>query len=249
MGYIPTTRLEHIRNKAARRRALANLYHMCMRKILLPIESYGEIGIAMATGDGVWYRCHPVLATFIGDYPEQSLVACTYNGRCPKCLAPRDELGSHEAFPLRDVRTALDVYSLCDGDPTTFHAAAFEANLKPTFHPFWERLPFTNIFVSITPDILHQIHQGIVKHLVRWLATLGSEEIDARCSRLPPNHNARHFYKGITGLSRLSSKEHKDICRILLGVTVDLALPGVLSSARLSRAVRALLVTSTTDVA
>ena len=88
IGYIPTTRLKHIKNKAARRRALANLFHFCMRKVLSPIESYGVTGIAMATGDGTWYRCHPILATFIGDYPEQSLVACTPSGRCPKCLVP-----------------------------------------------------------------------------------------------------------------------------------------------------------------
>jgi len=241
MGYIPTTRLEHITNKAARRRALANLFHACMRKILSPIETYGETGIAMATGDGIWYRCHPILATFIGDYPEQSLVACTFNGRCPKCIVPRDELGSHESFPLRDIRVAIDVFSLCDGEPTAFHMASHEAALKPTYHPFWEHLPYTNIFLSITPDILHQLHQGIAKHLVRWLATLGSEEIDARCSRLPPNHNARHFHKGITRLSKLSGQEHKDICRIILGVVVNLALPGIQSSARLTRAVRALL--------
>ena len=98
MGYIPTTRLEYIKNKAAQRRALANLFHACMHKLLSPIESYGETGIAMVTGDGIWYRCHPILATFVGDYPEQSLVACTQNGRCPKCTVPRGELGSHEVL-------------------------------------------------------------------------------------------------------------------------------------------------------
>ncbi|KAI9431986.1 hypothetical protein H4582DRAFT_1821876 [Lactarius indigo] len=241
MGYIPTTRLEQIQNKSARRRALANLFHMCMHKLLSPIKTYGETGIAMATSDGTWYRCHPIFAVFIGDYPEQSLVACTYGGRCPKCIVPKDELGSHETFPSRDIQTAIEVYSLCDGDPTTFHAASRKAGLKPTYHPFWEHLPYTNIFLSITLDILHQLHQGIAKHLVRWLARLRSEEIDARCSRLPPNHNARHFHKGITSLSRLTGQEHKDICRIVLGVVVDLALPGIRTSARLTRAVRGFL--------
>ena len=241
MGYIPTTRLEYIKNKAAQRRALANLFHACMHKLLSPIESYGETGIAMVTGDGIWYRCHPILATFVGDYPEQSLVACTQNGRCPKCTVPRGELGSHEAFPLRSIREARNVFSLCDADPTTFHAASRQASLKPTYHPFWEHLPYTDIFLSITPDVLHQIHQGIVKHLVRWLAALGSDEIDARCSRLPPNHNARHFYKGITGLSRLTGKEHKDVCRILLGLVIGLPRVETPVSVRMARAVRALL--------
>jgi hypothetical protein len=240
MGYIPTTRLKSIKNKAAQRRALANLFHSCIRKLLQPIESYGETGIAMVTGDGTWYRCHPILATFVGDYPEQLLVTCTQSGRCPKCVVPRDEIGNGTTFPLRDFGEAVDVFSLSDGNPTVFHAACRNASFKPTYHPFWESLPFTNIFLSITPDILHQIHQGVFKHMARWLATLGSEEIDARCSYLPPNHNARHFHSGFTWFSRITGQEHKDIARILLGVTVDL-LPDVQSSRRLARLLRALL--------
>ena len=88
LGYIPTTKLEHIDNKSTRRRALANLFHTCMQKILVPIETYGKTSIPMVTGDGIWHRCHPILTTFIGDYPEQSLVTCTYNQRCPKCTVP-----------------------------------------------------------------------------------------------------------------------------------------------------------------
>jgi hypothetical protein len=52
MGYIPTTQLEYIKNKSAQRRALANLFHACMHKLLSPIESYGETSIAMVTSNG-----------------------------------------------------------------------------------------------------------------------------------------------------------------------------------------------------
>ncbi|KAJ7918106.1 hypothetical protein B0H13DRAFT_1607746, partial [Mycena leptocephala] len=65
--------------------------------------------------------------------------------------------------------------------------------------------------------------------------------IDARCRRLPPNHNIRLFIKGVTTLSRVSGTEHSQICRILLGLIVDLRLPGGQSPARLIRAVRAIL--------
>ena len=54
IGYIPTTKLGGITNKAARRRALANLFHACMQNVLGPISSYGETGIPMMSGDGVW---------------------------------------------------------------------------------------------------------------------------------------------------------------------------------------------------
>ena len=54
MGYIPTTQLKHMKNKSSQRCALANLFHACIRKVLEPIESYSETGIAMVTGDGMW---------------------------------------------------------------------------------------------------------------------------------------------------------------------------------------------------
>ncbi|KAF8270154.1 hypothetical protein EI94DRAFT_1771016 [Lactarius quietus] len=223
LGYIPTMKLEHIDNKAVWCHALTNLFHACMPKLLAPMEVYDEMGVAMVTGDGVWYCCHPILATFIGNYPEQLLVACTYQGRCLKCI------------------TAATTFALSDSDPTAFHAACQSTSLKLTYHPFWHRLPFTNVFLSIIPDILHQIHQGVTKHLIHWLKKLGSEEINARCQCLPPNHNARHFHKGIMMLSRPTGREHKDVCRILLGVVVVLPLPGNWSLARLNQAVWALL--------
>ena len=73
------------------------------------------------------------------------------------------------------------------------------------------------------------------------MTSIGSDEIDARCCRLPLNHNAQHFRKGISGLSRPTGQEHKDVCRILLGIVVDLPLPGNWSSACLNQAVQALL--------
>ena len=80
VAYLPTTKLGGISNMCARRRALANLFHACMCDILDPIASHAETGLPMMSGDGVWWRCHPILAVFIGDYPEQTLVTCTYNG-------------------------------------------------------------------------------------------------------------------------------------------------------------------------
>ena len=79
VAYIPTTKLNDITNQAGRRRAIANLYHGCMGVILGSIAAVGETGVAMMSGDGIWRRCHPIFASFVGDYPEQALVTCTYN--------------------------------------------------------------------------------------------------------------------------------------------------------------------------
>lgn len=244
VGYIPVTKLEGIANKAACHRSLANLFHACMDLVLDPIRTYGERGLAMMSGDATWRRCHPILASFIGDYPEQALVTCTYNGRCPKCLVPSDQLGKLQRYPNRDLAQAINAFQMADGDAHAFHAACREAGLKPVYHPFWQRLPLTNIFLSITPDVLHQLLQGVMKHLVSWLthpAVFGSVEIDARCQAVPPNHHITLFPKGITTLSRVTGKEHKDMCRILLGLITDIPLSGGQVPSRVVRATRALL--------
>ena len=241
-AYIPTTKLDGIPNKTGCRRAVANLYHACMEVILKPIASVGETGIAMMSGDGIWRRCHPILASFVGDYPEQLLVTCTYNNQCPKCLVPRDELGSPARYPPRDYDKAWDAYRLADGHARVFHRACRDAGQKPVFHPFWESLPLSNIFISITPDILHQLLQGVFKNMVAWLIrAFGAAEIDARCRSLPPNHHISIFAKGISGLSRITGKEHKNISRILLGLIVDLPTLDGQVSQRVHAVVRALL--------
>ncbi|KAN0141530.1 hypothetical protein V8E53_000775 [Lactarius tabidus] len=242
VGYIPTTKLEGITNKTGRRRAVANLYHACMQLILAPITSHGETGIDMMGGDGTWRRCHPIFALFIGDYPEQVLVTCTFGGRCPKCLVPHDKLGSYNRFTPHDYNKARDAYLLADGDAYAFHSACREAGQKPVYHPFWESLPFTNVFISITPDILHQLLQGVLKHLVAWLIlAFGPTVIDRQCQQLPPNHHIHIFPKGISGLSRVTGKEHKNMSRLLLGLILGLPLPSGQVSPRLISAVRALL--------
>jgi hypothetical protein len=121
IGYIPTSCLGGIGNKAARHRALGNVFHFCMQNILTPITSYSKTGITMMSGDGIWRRCHPILAAFVGDYPEQVLVSCTYSRRCPKCNVHPDSLGDYSRFPPRDYDEALETFHLADGDMHAFH--------------------------------------------------------------------------------------------------------------------------------
>ena len=242
IGFIPVTKLVGLSNATARHRALANLFHACMRNVLLPIVVPGERGVSMMSGDGVWRRCHPILATFIGDYPEQFLVTCTYSGQCPKCVVPPSNLGELESFPPRIQSSAIDTYRLADEEVRVFHAACRNTGLKPVYHPFWESLPLTDIFLSITPDVLHQLLQGIMKRLIGWLLRIfGQTELNARCRAMPPNHKVMAFAKGISRFSRISGHEHKKMCGILLGLIIDLPIPGGWNTTRLVRAVRALL--------
>ncbi|KIJ67367.1 hypothetical protein HYDPIDRAFT_84908 [Hydnomerulius pinastri MD-312] len=242
VGYLPTAKLEHITNKSARRRTLANVFRACMRELLHPLKDAGLHGTPMRSGDGILRRVHPLVACYIGDYPEQLLVMGVKTGECPGCEVPRGELGSTSDYKFRDLKNILDALVLVDDDPVEFTKVCTKAGIKPIYRPFWEDLPYCNVYRAITPDVLHQLYQGLIKHLISWIkSAYGEAEIDARCKRLPPNHNVRVFMKGISGLSRVSGTEHDQICRFLLGVIVDIRLPGGASPIRLVRAARGLL--------
>jgi hypothetical protein len=245
LGYLPTTKLEHEKNQSKRRRLLANLYHACMHRILQPLVSAGQDGIFMSTAEGLIHRNHPILASFIGDYPEQVLTTCSIFGDCPICGTTHDDLGYFDPDDVPRPRKPDEFLEALDSfwvNSAGFLRTCSDIRMKPVPQPFWMGLPHVNICQSITPDVLHQVYQGVFKHLKNWvIKACGPSEIDARCRRLPPNHNIRIFMRGISSLSRVTGHEHDQICRFFLGLLVDIHLPGNMSNVRLLRSVRAML--------
>lgn len=69
----------------------------------------------------------------------------------------------------------------------------------------------------------------------------GDTEINARCRRLPPNHNIHLFMNGISRLSRISGAEHNQICCFVLGLVIDIRLPNNLHNGHLLAAVSGML--------
>ena len=243
LAYLPTTKLDHISNVAARRRMLANLFHACMRRVLHPLKEAGREGVPMMTGDGVLRHVHPIVAIYACDYPEQLLVTCIKTGECPKCLVKNEELGNPDV-PLqsRNLENILNILRHADDDLVEFTKVCGENRIKPVIHPFWEELPYVDIYQSITPDVLHQIYQGIVKHVFSWVISIyGASEIDARCKCFPPNHHIRVFLKGVSSLSRVTGQEHNQMCHFLLGLLIGAPLPNVQNPQRVPRAIRAIL--------
>ncbi|KZV81844.1 hypothetical protein EXIGLDRAFT_627870, partial [Exidia glandulosa HHB12029] len=112
-----------------------------------------------------------------------------------------------------------------------------EHGLNYVLEPFWKEWAHVNIHDAITPDILHQLYQGVIKHLVKWLQKLiGKKELDARMQRTPKVHGLRSFEKGISVLQRISGTEHKAIAKQLLPNVADGQI-----DRRVVRATRAIL--------
>lgn len=232
VGYLPTVQLAgDSLTDADTRLARQRLFHHCMAQILQPLIDAGRHGIRMTGGDGAVRLCFPVVAAYVADHPEQCLVACTRFGQdCPMCPVKQDDFGNHICKPFRDSMSSLRSINRAGRQPTLARADEVlkTAGLNYIRNPFWKDLPHFNIHQSFPPDLLHQIYQGVFKHLVAWLrAAVGDAELDARFQRLPPMHGIRSFSEGISHLTNVSAGEHKQISKQLLGCIVGAVPNGV----------------------
>lgn len=240
VAYLPTAKLDGLHlGEEAERLARARLFHHCMKIIVEPLKRLGNNGKMMVGGDGYIRHCFPVLTCYVADYPEQSLVCCTRAGStCPQCPTVKEDFHRNDHPPIRDKNQTLRTIRRACGQPT---AARQEECLKSAGftgvdEPFWADLPHCNIHEAITPDLFHQLYQGLVKHAVRWVQrVVGKDELDARFQRMPPAHGIRIFDSGISNLKCVSGPEHREISRQLLGCMLGSAPVEVV------RATRALL--------
>ncbi|KAJ3833014.1 hypothetical protein F5878DRAFT_666038 [Lentinula raphanica] len=206
------------------------LFHEAMRLIFSPLREAGRKGVEMVGGDGAVRLVHPILASYVADFPEQCLVTCSKYGTCPKCRVAAAELSSSSSFPRRTKDWTLQVMEEArrssSSDAQYFAYCMRKEVSGYTFRPFWDDLPFTDIHFSITPDVLHQLYQGVLKHLISWCQDiLGSSELDRRIPSLPPSFGVRHFKNGISALSQISGTERKNMGKILLGCLVGSDMP------------------------
>ncbi|KAJ3818812.1 hypothetical protein F5880DRAFT_1625872 [Lentinula raphanica] len=118
------------------------LFHEAMRLILAPLREAGRKGVELVGGDGAVRRVHPILASYVADFPEQCLVTCSKYGTCPKCQVPATELSSSNSFPKRTQEWMLQYFTYCMKKEVSGYI----------YRPFWDELPFTDIHFSVTPD-------------------------------------------------------------------------------------------------
>ncbi|KIY61462.1 hypothetical protein CYLTODRAFT_362860 [Cylindrobasidium torrendii FP15055 ss-10] len=118
--------------------------------------------------------------------------------------------------------------------PSAYYKECMAHNVNGNVtEPFWDGLPYTNIFTSQTSDVLHQLYQGVVKYLIEWCQVLLTEqELDRRIRRMPQALGLRHFKNGISALSQISGTKRKNMAKLLLGCIVDELHPRAITACR-----------------
>jgi hypothetical protein len=199
------------------------LFHASMRTILQPLMEAGMNGMDVTGGDGAVRRVFPILSSYVADYPEQCLAGCAKYGTCPKFQRSATDLEDPVPGSARSPDWTLGIISSAEKQKSEnkFHDYCMDHEVAAVLKPFWQGFPLTNIASSLTPDVLHQLYQGVFKHLVGWCQSLMTpDELDARIRVLPPAFGVRHFSKGISPLSQISGSERKAMARILLGCLI-----------------------------
>ncbi|KAI6102421.1 hypothetical protein EV401DRAFT_2061212 [Pisolithus croceorrhizus] len=156
-------------------------------------------------------KIHPILAMYIADFPEQCLVACNKESQCLHCLVQSNWHGDLEECTWHCMADMLKTLKCMRKNKQSrkFDAEGLHAEL-----------PFTDIFICLTPDILHQLHKGIFhNHLVQWcLSIVGEKEIDACFQAMTQYPNLCHFKKGISSVSQWIGTEHKEMERVFVSL-------------------------------
>ncbi|CDO75849.1 hypothetical protein BN946_scf184346.g10 [Trametes cinnabarina] len=207
------------------------LFHYVMRQLLSPLVEAGKTGVMMPCADGYVRHVFPILAAYVADFPEQCLVCCTKENRCPTCLVRQDQRGELLNSCYRDPEATLAALH----NPASEQLA--EAGLRDIPDPFWADLPYANIFNCIVPALLHQLHKGVfMSHLVQWIAKGHEDELDARFQRVPPYPGLRIFSQGISTISQWTGNEFRQMEKVFVGL-----IDGLHADTRVVAAARAML--------
>ncbi|KAJ6489418.1 hypothetical protein DFH09DRAFT_856707, partial [Mycena vulgaris] len=217
IGYLPIPKFDCF-DKTTRSLAKYRLFHQCMAVIMQSVVEAGKSGVPMVCADSLMRNVWPIFAAYVADYPEQCLISCCKENRCPICTVSPNERGDHQDHPCRDVReTLFFMQRQQEGEKDTVFE---DQGMRAVYPPFWANLPHSDIFQSFTPDLLHQLHKGVFKdHLVSWcVEIIGKLEIDKRFRAMPDHHGVRHFKNGISSVSQWTGSEHKEMEKVFLGL-------------------------------
>ncbi|CUA72116.1 hypothetical protein RSOLAG22IIIB_10097 [Rhizoctonia solani] len=239
LAYLPVPKFDCFPAKE-RGDQKARLFHESMEEILRPLVQAGTDGVEMNCGDGYVRHCYPILAAYIADNPEQTMIAGCRRNLCHRCTVERDKRGDFPETPPPPRIPDHTAVALEAHDYGHTSALFHNQGLKPFGKPFWADLPHTNIFSCLMPDILHQLHKGVFKdHLMEWCLKLiksasGSlDDVDYRFKAMPRHSALRHFSAGVTKLKQTTANEHREMQKVFIPVMAGLVpedvLPAILA--------------------
>ena len=84
------------------------LFHQALKHALLPLKEAGRAGVQMVDGHGDMRHCFPLLAAYLGDYPEQIHVNIAPYDASPVTTATRNNTSAANCFPERTYEVIME---------------------------------------------------------------------------------------------------------------------------------------------
>jgi len=174
-------------------------WHSTVATVLLQLRhlDIAGPGLKLDCADGFQRQCYPLLATSVGDCPEQVIVDQVSYGLCPMCEIPKGAPIGHSTFRPLDNSRYQHLYTelLQDNNIDALH----NLGVHPIGNQFWP-FPLCNAYRLWQPAELHQLLLGLVKDLMHWLleylkVRLVKDQFDNRFTSVPRYPGLQHFSK------------------------------------------------------
>jgi hypothetical protein len=220
LGYLPVDKFGDVPNKRIRKQLKGELLHRAMRSIMEPLEEAGRTGVEMWCADGHLRRVYPLLASFVGDWPEQNDMACTSESGCPICLKRWHGRGDEREARMRETEetlVAIDHYQ------RTGRTKQLRQLGLRRWWPWWANLPNVTFGACVTPDLLHQLYKGVFKsHAMRWVQKkMTAKRVDDRFAAMSRAKDLRHFKRGISIVEQWTGRETKEMMKVFLAIIAE----------------------------
>lgn len=236
-GYLPIPKFQDVA-PPVQAALSARVFHIALSIITQGLRTAATTGHAMPDPNGHIRICHPMLASWIADLPEQRLIACVLSNQSPTSLATLDQFGDVVQQPPRTREHTLRLIqeAIRRADPGRLNVYIREAallGLNGVFNPFWRDWRAADPSLFLTPDALHAWHKFFFDHVIKWcINLLGGAELDRRMAALQRCVGVRHWPNGISKLKQCTGREHRDLEKIIVPIIAGAVSDNVMRAIR-----------------
>jgi hypothetical protein len=227
LAYLPVEKFMYVKDENERSRLKRELTHRAMETLFQELHDASVQGVETVCADGRYRRAYPIVAGVVLDNEDQVLVSGILASGCPKCKTTYQNRGSGNLAPPR-----TNHETLCAMHAALEHGDRGPANallLQPIW-PWWANLPYLDFAGSLMPDTLHQLHQGMLKHLLKWTykaaGKTGPAMVDRYFVAMPNAEGMRHFKQGVSSVKQWTGRESKEVEKQLLPIIASLDAKG-----------------------
>lgn len=221
---------------------------MVLDHVLQELQPLWENGMEITCPDGKVRIGHPVIAGWLGDYPEYCKLLTQSYMSCNTCVAPRQQMEQHSKEPifhrdvdLDDLRLNVKDYGEAQATKEQHKRTApehLDAKTKIEVLERWfnnERLRIVDNLLlrqpHVTPrslwkpDLLHTMDLGMVKHACEWMFNMLDEHAkglpdlyDITWMSISPHPSINVPKKKYRAVKQWSGKEYRNASSIMLAV-------------------------------